>query len=417
MLPADVFDSVIQRWAPSGTSSGESVQNVTSYTTGGDSLLDLFHVVRSASGVAITEANALAIATVYRCVALIGGAVAQLPVKEYRRQQGGARTPVRSDLWPLLNLSPSAAWTAAAWKEWIARTVLLRGDSFARIVWGNAGRVRAIEPLTNVRVTRDGGDLFYAYTDEDGIARGLTSDEVLHFAGFGFDGQKSLSVLSYAARQGVGNAIAASEYAGRTFREGVMPQIALTFPQKLTKEQAQQLRESFANVYGGDAGRRFPLVLGEGGAAHALSLSPEDAQLLETRKFEKGDICTAFGVPPIMIGDTEKTSSWGTGIEQIAIGFVRYTLKPHLVRWEEEINRKLFPNNSDRFVEFEVDGLLSGDSKAQTEHFKAALGGPGAGPGWMTVNEVRALKNLPPVAGGDQIYDPRDGERETNSVA
>jgi HK97 family phage portal protein len=146
-------------------------------------------------------------------------------------------------------------------------------------------------------------------------------------------------------------------------------------------------------------------------------MTPEDAQLIETRKYEKGDICTAFGVPPIMIGDSEKTTSWGTGIEQITIGFVRYTLKPHLVRWEEELNRKLF-GSPKRFVEFEVDGLLRGDSKAQADYFTAALGGPGAGPGWMTVNEVRKLRNLEPVDNGDELYYPKDGnEQQVSSAA
>jgi HK97 family phage portal protein len=146
----------------------------------------------------------------------------------------------------------------------------------------------------------------------------------------------------------------------------------------------------------------------------------EDAQLIETRKYEKADICTAFGVPPIMIGDNEKTTSWGTGIEQITIGFVRYTLKPHLVRWEEELNRKLFLK-AGQFVEFDVNGLLRGDTKAQADYYKAALGGPGSGPGWMSVNEVRRLENLPALPDSDQPFYPQDGsgnaQKTTQSAA
>jgi HK97 family phage portal protein len=143
--------------------------------------------------------------------------------------------------------------------------------------------------------------------------------------------------------------------------------------------------------------------LAEGGEVHELSISPIDMQLLESRRYEREDICQAMGVPPVLIGDNDKTSSWGTGIEQITLGFVRYTIKPHLVRWEEELNRKLF-RNAGPFVEFNLDALLRGDSKAQAESFRAAIGGPGTGNGYQTVNEIRRIKNLPPMAGGDELF-------------
>ena len=132
------------------------------------------------------------------------------------------------------------------------------------------------------------------------------------------------------------------------------------------------------------------------------------------RQFEREDICQAIGVPPVLIGDNSKTSSWGTGIEQITLGFVKFNIKPLLVRIEEELNRKLF-SYSGQFVEFELDGLLRGDSKAQAEAFKAALGGPGAGDATMTVNEVRKLKNLPPDPDplSSQLYKAQRGAAVT----
>jgi hypothetical protein len=122
--------------------------------------------------------------------------------------------------------------------------------------------------------------------------------------------------------------------------------------------------------------------------------------LLASRRFEREDMCQACGVPPVLIGENEKTSSWGTGVEQITLGFVKFTVSPHLVRWGQELNRKLF-RRAGMFVEFDLDALLRGDSKAQAEAFRAALGGPGTGDGWMSVNEVRRLKNLPPLPGDD----------------
>ncbi len=146
----------------------------------------------------------------------------------------------------------------------------------------------------------------------------------------------------------------------------------------------------------------------EGGKISELNISPVDMQLIEARRFEREDICQALGVPPIIIGDSDKASSWGTGIEQITLGFVKFTVKPMLKRWQEEMNRKLFAN-AGQFVEFELDGLLAGDSKAQNEFFKGALGGPGTGDGYMTVNEVRRIKNLPRIDGGDDIFKAQRG--------
>jgi hypothetical protein len=177
-----------------------------------------------------------------------------------------------------------------------------------------------------------------------------------------------------------------------------MPQIALTYPNKLNPDQAELLRKSFIATYTGTGARKVPLILTEGGAAEKLSMSPVDIELIASRRIEKQAICEAFGVPPILIGDSEKTSSWGTGVEQITLGFVRFTLAPMLCRWEEELNRKLF-RRAGQFIEFSLDALLRGDSKAKAEAYRAALGGPGSGSGWMSVDEVRKLENLPPLGG------------------
>ena len=243
------------------------------------------------------------------------------------------------------------------------------------------------------------GRLLYAVKDAaTGAVRGVDQDDMLHFTGFGFNGLRSQSVVQWAARNAIGNALAAGDFMGRTMGEGAMPQIALSYPNKFGPDQAKLLRDNFVATYTGTGARKLPLVLTEGGTVQQLSISPADLELMAARGFEKQEVCEAFGVPPILIGNSEKTSSWGTGIEQITIGFVRFTLAPMLCRWEEELNRKLF-RRAGQFVEFSLDALLRGDSKAEADAFRAALGGPGTGDGWMAIDEVRKLKNLPALGG------------------
>lgn len=374
-----------------------------------DAMLALFAPLSTASGFPVTDHTAMLVGTVYACLSKLSGAALQLPIHQYRYDADGDRQRVLgSPLWWMLNEAPTTGgeWTAASWKEWIVRCVHLRGDQHTEILRGTGRQLGEIVGLRPhhpdyVQARRVPGGLTYDVVDRlTGRVYGVSADDMLHFAGFGFDGCRSLSAISHAARGAISNALAAADFTGRNLGEGAMPQIALTYPNKLSPDQALLLRNSFVATYGSNApgARKLPLIMTEGGSASPLSISPVDMDLLASRMFEKQDICEIIGVPPILIGNSEKASSWGTGIEQITLGFVRFTLKPHLCRWEEELNRKLF-RRAGQFVEFELDGLLRGDSKAQAEAFRAALGGPGTGDAWMTVDEVRKLKNLPPMGG------------------
>ena len=392
-----------------------NAQVVSATSSDSDAMNALFQPIASASGFAVTDKSAMLVSTVYACLSKLAGAVLQLPVRHYRYDQTGERERVNNaPLWWMLNEQPHALWTSASWKEWIVRCVALRGDQHTRILRSSnssGGTITSLQPLHPdlVMPRRVGQRLVYDTVDPySAKVETIDQDDMLHFAGFGFDGLRSLSAIQCAARQAIGNSLASAEYMGRTMGEGAMPQIALEFTGKMNKEQAQQLRDSFVATYTGVGARKLPLVLTEGGKVSELSISPVDMQLIESRRFEKEDICQALGVPPIIIGDSDKASNWGTGIEQITLGFVRFTVKPMLCRWEEELNRKLF-RNAGQFVEFELDGLLRGDSKAQSEVFKAALGGPGTGDGYMTVNEVRRLKNMPRIDGGDELFKAQRG--------
>jgi HK97 family phage portal protein len=250
---------------------------------------------------------------------------------------------------------------------------------------------------------------YYISLPDYGISTWLEPSEVLHFPGFGFDGIRSMSVITHAARAAVGNALAMDNYSGKFFENGAHPSIVLSAPGKMDERQIGLLQTAFNNKYAGNENaHKLPLVLTEGLTAKEISISAQDSQLLEARQFQVIDIARAFGVPPHMIGETSASTSWGSGIESMSRGFVTYTLQPHLVRIEQELNRKLFPRNPSRFWQFDRDALIEGDSKAQAEYNRAALGGPGTGMGWMSVDEIRKGKGLAPRGGSSaDIYDPR----------
>lgn len=387
----------------------EASRSVTNYS---EDVLDAFGVTPGAAGITVTSTSAMRVAAVFACVQKIAGAIATLPLHTYRINGDTEERLARDDLWYKLNEQPCAMFTAASHWEMVSASQLLRGDAYAWIRRGLNNSIREILPMPWGCVSPirqpDGSVRYYINLPEYGISTWLEPSEVLHFPGFGFDGIKSMSVISYAARNAVGNALAMDEYSGKFFSNGAHPSIILNAPGKMNPEQIARLQAAFAGKYAGlDNAHRIPLVLTEGLTAKEISLTAEDAQLLEARKFQVIDIARAFGVPPHMIGETSASTSWGSGIESMSRGFVTYTLQPHLVRIEQELNRKLFPRDTGRFIRFDREALIEGDSKAQADYNRAALGGPGTGQGWMTVNEIRKRKGLGPVDGGDVIFDPR----------
>lgn len=386
--------------APPAAAASTGISNA--FTNYGQGMDDIFGARTDSNGPAVTDSSAMQVGTVFACLEKLGGVVLQLPLHQYRLDPAGDReriTPPTS-IWWILNESPAPAWTAASWKEWIVRCVKLRGDQHTQILRSLKGDVIGLKPLHPdlVYPRTERGRLFYDVWDiETGRAYGLEQDDMLHFTGFGFDGECSISAIKWAARNAISNTLSAAAYMAKSLQDHGMPKIALEYPAHMSQPQAQQARDSFVAAYLERSGRRMPLVLAEGGKAHELSISPVDMELMAARRMDKGEICEALGVPPIIIGDGEKTSSWGTGVEQVTLGWVRFTVQPMLARWEEELNRKLF-RRAGQFVEFSLQALLRGDSKAQSDSYRAALGGPGSGDAWMSVNEVRKLQNLPRLA-------------------
>lgn len=358
------------------------------------------------AGVHVTPLSAMTVSAVYASVALIGGAVASLPFHLYKRGEK-VRTRYESDLWWLFNESPWGTWTAASAWSWVMQSVLLRADGFQRIHRASrySNTITGFEPLHPDAVLpykAPGEPLIYLVATDTGRIDTVLQEDMLHFPGIGFDGVRSLTPIRAALRSSAGIAIAADAYAAAFFQNGARPDFALSTEGSLKQEQIDSLRESWIRRHTGPSAAHMPAVLQGGLKIEQLTMSAEDAQLLGTRQYQTEEIARIFGVPPHMIGHTSKTTSWGTGVEQQSIGFVRYTLMRHLDQIRQEVNRKVWPRSRIFFAEHSLEALLEGDSKAQSEFLAKALGGPGA-QGYMSVNEVRRLKNMPPVAGFDEI--------------
>lgn len=385
-----------------------SIQNSALYTSSNPAIIELFGGRPAASGYAVTDATALRVSAVAACIQLIGGTIASLPLSVYERTDDG-RKKVDSPLWYILNEQPSPAWTAASMLEWWVRCNALRGDAFAQIKRNAGGIITGLVPLhpDRVQVETNDGDIHYYYQPRKGNAYGIFADDMLHIPGFGYDGEtgRSLSVVQHAAFQSIGIALAADDFSGKFYANGATPKHLLSTDGKMGPDQIDQLRNAYSDRYAGPMNAGKPMVLTEGLKLTELSMSAVDAELLDSRKYQVIDIARAFGVPPFMIGANDTSTSWGTGIEQMTLGFVKFTLQTYLNRIEQEINRKFF-RTAKTFVEFNLDGLLRGDAKSESDYLRQSIGGS-MGPGWQTANEVRRIKNLPPIEGGDTLYEPK----------
>lgn len=372
-----------------------------------DSAEDLARAIRSAgmgsaAGMVVTPDSALRTGAVFACVRLISGAVSNMPLHVKERVDDRTRKD-RSDhpLSPVLTRKPNDWQTPKQFRSLLTAHLILRGNAYAQIV--RSGRkVIALNPLHPDRVEvkqRDDLGLDYIYTRRDGRRVKLGQRDVLHIVGLTLDGVTGVSVITYA-RETIGLSMAQERHGAVTFKNQARPSVVLKHPGKLGKEGQENLRASLdAYRQGGDSEGKA-LILEEGMAHDQLSMTAEDAQWIESRKFSRSDIAMFFGVPPHMIGDTDKTTSWGTGIEQMGIGFVAYTLEDYLSAWEQTIDRDLIDEPA-VYARFNRNALLRGDLKTRTEAMVKRLQW-----GVTSPNEERRLEDMNPRDGGDVFYDP-----------
>lgn len=363
----------------------------------------------SSAGKRVNERSAMQMTAVYSCVRILAEAVAGLPLHLYRyKEDGGKEKAIDHPLYLLLHDEPNPEMSSFVFRETLMTHLLLWGNAYAQIIRNGKGEVIALYPLMPDRMTVDrdrDGKLYYEYTvstDDAPTVKGtvvrLKPSDVLHIPGLGFDGLVGYSPIAMA-KNAIGMAIACEEYGAKFFANGAAPGGVLEHPG--TIKDPQRVRESWQSTFGGSGNSNKIAVLEEGMKYTPIGISPEQAQFLETRKFQINEIARIFRVPPHMVGDLEKSSF--SNIEQQSLEFVKYTLEPWLVRWEQSIQRTLFsPEEKKRyFAKFNVEGLLRGDYASRMSGYATARQN-----GWMSANDIRELENMDriPVEEGGDLY-------------
>ena len=368
-----------------------------------------FYMGGSSAGKNVNERSAMQMTAVYSCVRILAEAVAGLPLHLYRyKEDGGKERAIDSNLYHLLHDEPNKEMSSFIFRETLMTHLLLWGNAYAQIIRNGKGEVVALYPLmpNKMQVDRDeNGELYYIYTrssDEaktmEGVTVYLTPRDVLHIPGLGFDGLVGYSPIAMA-KNAIGLAIATEEYGAKFFANGAAPSGVLEHPGII--KDPSRLRENWNSTFGGSANSGKVAVLEEGMKYTPISISPEQAQFLETRKFQIDEIARIFRVPPHMVGDLEKSSF--SNIEQQSLEFVKYTLDPWVIRWEQSLSRALLNEDEKRkyFFKFNLEGLLRGDYESRMCGYAVARQN-----GWMSANDIRELENMDkiPTEDGGDLY-------------
>lgn len=371
--------------------------------------------LRDGDSARLSEDQAYRVAAVVACVGLIAQNVAALPLPSYRRlARGKQRLDARADPLARVLLQPNDWQSGQDWREQMTAHLLLRGNAYSWISWGQTvqqGGGLVDVPLMLVPLHPDRVEVYgavdgqqrlrerrYRLYRDTGPAIDIPAEDMFHLTGLSSDGLTGRSVLA-DARDSIGVAISTQRYAHKLFSNDATPGVVLRHPGKLSKEAAVRLRESWDEQHRGEA--RKTAVLEEGMSLERLTMTADDAQFLETRKFQRAEIAGLFRVPPHLIGDVDRSTSWGSGIEQQQIGFLQFTLLPWLRKWEHTINRQLVVKDKTYFVEHSVEGFLRGDAQTRGQFYNQMVT-----LGIFTRNEVREMENRNPLDGLDEPLTP-----------
>lgn len=347
--------------------------------------------------------SVMGLATAWACTRLVSGTISSLPLVVYKQGTKGREPDIRHALYKILHDRPNTDQTALNFWQFVSASIELQGNAYAEIERAPDGRIIALKPPLAPEIVRPKrtrlGAIEYEIIGPD--RRTVQQERMLHVRGFGGNPLGGLSTLSYG-RNTFGMAAALERSAAATFRNGVRSTGVLSVDQVLTADQHIQLTQLMGEKFQGEANSGRPFVVDNGMKWTSLSINPDDAQMLESRAFSVEEICRFFGVPPHMIGHTATTSSFGNGIEQMTIGFVQFTLRERLKNIESTLEQTLLSpieRAAGMRIEFNIDGLLRGDSAARASLYSAGLKDK-----WLTVNEVRAKENLAPVSWGDRPW-------------
>lgn len=356
---------------------------------------------RTTSGKPVNERTAMQTTAVYACVRILAEAVASLPLHVYEYQDDGGKKLVHDhSLYYLLHDEPNPEMTSFVFRETLMSHLLIWGNAYAQIIRDGAGRVLGLYPLLpdKMDVQRDDrGNIYYVYSrnsDENPMFKEygdirLKAEDVLHIPGLGFDGLIGYSPIAMA-KNAVGMTLACEEYGASFFANGANPGGVLEHPGVL--KDPSKVRESWNSVYRGVNNAHKIAVLEEGMKYQQIGIPPEEAQFLETRKFQINEIARLYRIPPHMVGDLDKSSF--SNIEQQSLEFVKYTLDPWVIRWEQSLQRSLLlPGEKGKyFIKLNVDGLLRGDYQSRMNGYAV-----GRQNGWFSANDIREMENMNPI--------------------
>ena len=359
----------------------------------------VFYFGTSGSGKSVTAQTAIQLSTVYACVRVISETVASLPLGVYEATDDGNLKAGDHPLYHLLHDEPNAEMTSFVFREVMLAHLLLYGNSYSQIIRSGKNTVVGLYPLLpdHMDVDRDSkGNLTYTYITSDGKTVVIKPQDILHIPGLGFDGIIGYSPIALE-KNAIGLGIASEEYGSKFFSNGARPSGILTHPNTVKNPKA--VRESWNSAYGGSSNSNRVAILEEGMTFTPLSIPNNEAQFLETRKFQVNEICRIFRVPPHLVGNLEHATF--SNIEHQSIDFAVHTIRPWLVRIEQSMNRALFTDQEKGrfYVQFNIDGLMRGDYKSRMEGYAIARQN-----GWMSANDIRALENQNPIPkeeGGD----------------
>ncbi len=353
------------------------------------------------SGIQITSANAMQISTVYQCIKVLSESVGMLPLSVMREL--GVSKEIYSDhsLHRILKVAPNDYMTSQEWKELVMAHLCLTGAHYSYINWVN-GRVTELLPLSPSAVKpklNNDYSVEYDVTFKNGTTATLSQNEILHFRTFTLDGLTPVSPIGQT-RHALGLAKATEQHGSSLFKNGASPFGGFKTQGELTDEQFNRLKTEL-ETYQGSGNSFKPLIL-EGGLEWVqVSITPEDAQFLETRKYQRSEIAGIFRVPPHMIGDLERATF--SNIEHQGLDFVNYSLMPYITKLESRINVSLFPENEQGtiYAKFNVNALLRGDMKARADFYTRMVQN-----GAMSPNEIREKEDMNPREGGDIYLTP-----------
>lgn len=379
---------------------GQSPPEPRGVALSSDGIWEVFGIRRTHAGARVNQHTALNVSAVYAAVTLIAGTIGSLPVHVYRLRDDGSREQIRTPGTRVLWGRPNPAMTRQVFWETVTGCLLLWGNAYLYKGRDGTGRVTHLWPMNPAQVSVDGihpqtFEKRFRVVDAHGTPTLMSQQEIIHIPLFSLDGLTGLSPIALA-REGIGLAMATEEFGSRFFGQGSHLGGVIEVPAGLDDAEARRLAKAFAVKHSGMEHAHIPAILDGGAKWREIGIPPEDAQFLQTRAFQVEEIARWYRVPPHLIGHTEKVTSWGAGIAEQNLSLHRYTLLPVITRFEQAVSDDpdLLPETT--YARFVVDGFLRGDTKSRYEAYKMAIEG-----GWVSPNEVRALEDEDPFAGGD----------------